>query len=448
MKSSSRRSNLEKDSSIAQPLTFEETFDGWGTSQYHEIQESNTYPCATLNPILNMSESKPLLETLASKWMPIPQRHVNHVDTNNNKTQFNQKICNPKWSRVKKTVSTNDHKPKMIRYTAYSLNFLSALFTSEFSFLKTHYVIYFVLAWTLLATVFAMIFIYTGYGASLQTDKIIRIQANVQLLISFVLAGYVSNCLSRWDKMVTTTLGGACNLMEGMLSSLQHQLLVSKQSGNPAVRSLFDLLVRYLRLLIKLVFLAAQDDQDMTPLVEAGLLTAEEKTKLCVVDIDSRPLAVLVWLGGYFRGLKAIDLDVNLNDLYYQLPLLRANILDLMRVVRTPYPYSYVHLVHWIAQLMFIYLAYETGVLVGSKYFNKDRFDVPNPVVYFVYSSFDSYLANLLYCVFVDGLLGVVDKLHNPLSHNCSSVSESLIGMLREVYTLILVVLIYYLYLF
>lgn len=394
----------------------DEAIDAWGTTMYSPKES---------NPTLETSISlKPSLEALPSKRVPIPQKSF-PLD----KIDDGAKIrLLPRWNRIRQTVSTHDRKPKVITYTAHDLNMLGAIFSTKFSFLSTHYMISFVFGWTLIAVLFSLLVIYTKVGASLETTNLSRLQSNVQILISFVLAGYVGNSLSRWDRMVTTNLGGICNLLEHMLLSLQHQLVVMKQHDNPAVRSLFELLVRYLRLLMKLVFLSAQNDGDLSTLLKEDLLTAEEEVKLRVVDVDSRPSVLIVWLSGYFRGLKSIGLELNVEGFISQLITLRVNILDLIRLVRTPYPFSYVHLVHWIVQFMILFLAFETGAFVGTYYAQCEVGGGSEPDVFLASGSISTYVSNLLYCIFAEGLLSVVDKLHNPLSHHCSSVSESLIG--------------------
>lgn len=101
-------------------------------------------------------------------------------------------------------------------------------------------------------------------------------------------------------------------------------------------------------------------------------------------------------------------------------------------------PYPYVHILYWTIQILLSSLAIETGVnLATYYYFSKNgmgQYSPPgddqtwpnNPNVWYLNTFLQVTASNVIYALFIEGLLNVCDKLSNPLSQHETSFSERL----------------------
>ncbi len=121
----------------------------------------------------------------------------------------------------------------------------------------------------------------------------------IQVLISFVLASYVTIVVNRWDRIRNTTLGQEWGAIEN-LNLIAYRLI---QDNSEQAMKLKDMILRYGRVAMLLTFKALQADGNLTNLKDQDLLTDDEEKWLSSAAIGTRPLVVVSWISKYFENL-------------------------------------------------------------------------------------------------------------------------------------------------
>jgi len=80
--------------------------------------------------------------------------------------------------------------------------------------------------------------------------------ARAQLLITFVLAGYITIVINRWDRIRNTTLGQLWGSIENLCQV--NFVVLFKHGNGKQEMELSNLTIRYVRLSMKLTFMAVQ----------------------------------------------------------------------------------------------------------------------------------------------------------------------------------------------
>jgi hypothetical protein len=95
-------------------------------------------------------------------------------------------------------------------------------------------------------------------GSYLSVDNNSDLTSRTQLLLSFVLAGYISIVINRWDRIRNTTLGQLWGAVESTCQ-ITFRVLFSHGHG-PQEMELSELIIRYVRLSMRLTFMAVQGE--------------------------------------------------------------------------------------------------------------------------------------------------------------------------------------------
>jgi predicted membrane chloride channel (bestrophin family) len=272
-------------------------------------------------------------------------------------------------------------------------------------------------------TTFAVVYLTNSEGSIGDND----ITGRVQFLLSFVLAGYVTNFISRWDRFRHTYVGGLWGSLENIVM-LSHSML---QNNTEQDILLNDTIHRYVLSIFRLLFLAGQNNNNLIPLVEdLHLLTNEEIKILQETGMGTRPLVVIGWLGKIFELMN----NAGYNDYMIQSQLTNAllsakgAIGGTLGFLGTPMPFMYTHLVYWIIQMMLFLLAIATGVNLAVMYNRKNNGDENysydddskhwpvNSNKYYANYFLQQTAGNMIFAIFVEGLLFFCGKIENPLS--------------------------------
>jgi hypothetical protein len=166
--------------------------------------------------------------------------------------------------------------------------------------------------------------VLTGTHKSVSDDYVVV--SRIQLLISFVLASYVSIVVGRWDRMRNNLLGASLiyhyavyylpwshsfsilRLIAGGIWSNLENLnytsfsLLSRDKSELSVK-LQNTVLRYSRCALLLTFHALQERDLLDELVSDGLLSAEEANWLSAVTLSTRPHMVVGWLSRTFQEI-------------------------------------------------------------------------------------------------------------------------------------------------
>lgn len=196
-------------------------------------------------------------------------------------------------------------------------------------------------------------------------DNSISVFTRTQTLLSFVLAGYVTLCIQRWDKIRNDYFGK-------LWGSLENLVLISCDliPGNtPLELKLKNKLLRYARLNMRLLFYAARGTDDLSILLtpaHGSLITPSEIEWLSAIAIGTRPLTVIIWMRELVykmvqidsRGKYSFAIESAINE---AVSGMRGGVGGTLGLIGCPYPFIYVHAINWIVQISLVILAIETG---------------------------------------------------------------------------------------
>eukprot|EP01035_Chromulina_nebulosa_P031306 gene31306-41725_t len=274
-------------------------------------------------------------------------------------------------------------------------------------------------------------------GSYLSVDNNSDLTSRTQLLLSFVLAGYISIVINRWDRVRNTTLGQLWGAVESTCQ-ISFRVLFSHGHGQQEME-LSELIIRYARLSMRLTFMAVQAVDDLSELQEQKLITSEEREWLQDATIGTRPLIVVSWIDEFFRSLTAAGYGVIMSDsinVVSHVASIRGGIGATLGLIGSQLPYPYVHVIYWIVQIMLMALAIQTGVALAvninySK--NGDNAYSPaddntswpaSPSVWYANQFMTLTAGNIVFALFTEGLLKITEKLNNPLSDDDTSFSD------------------------
>jgi hypothetical protein len=266
---------------------------------------------------------------------------------------------------------SNEESPtRVVKYDIRSLHIWKALTSVSHTLLGDMDTWYHLTILTVIC--FITMGITIGSGSYKSIGNTIDIGTKSQILISFVLAGYMTIVVNRWDRIRNVTLGQFWGALEN-LNQISCEYLHSKHGFGPQEIELSDRFIRYTRLTMQLLFLGIQGDNNLSRLVEKKLLLESEKECLETVNVGTRSLMVVGWMHVFFIMLKDKNYENNSQKdvIMNNLNSLRGGIGSTMATVGTPLPYPYVHLVYWIIQISLLILAVETGLHLAIYDFTK-----------------------------------------------------------------------------
>lgn len=211
-----------------------------------------------------------------------------------------------------------------------------------------------------------------GSGSSQSIGNTVDVGTRSQILVSFVLAGYVTIVVNRWDRIRNVSLGQLWGALEN-LNQLSCEYIHLRHGFGAQEVELSDRYIRYCRLVMYLMFFGIRKEEDLKALIEKKVLLDSEKTCLEMVGPGLRPYMVCGWMHIYFDTLRENNYECSHKTdlLLSNLHSLRGGIGSTMGIVGTPLPYPYVHIIYWIVQMSLVILAVETGVHLAIYDFTK-----------------------------------------------------------------------------
>lgn len=262
----------------------------------------------------------------------------------------------------------------------------------------------------------------------------IDVTSRVQLLLSFVLAGYVTYYVNYYNSVRHQYLGTLWGALENLVL-YGHQLF---KGNTEQEKIIINTIRRYTLSIFRLVFHSCQGKTDLDFFYERDLLTKEEGEILLQYSLGTRPLIIVGWLSSLFE--KANQLGYNnfiLNtQILSTISSLRGGIGGLLGVIGTPPPFMYTHLMYWIVQIFLLILAITTGINLAVFWDRKQNGDENysyddsskhwpnNSRIYYVNYFFQQTAGNMIFAIFVEGLLYFCGEIENPLAGRDGSFSE------------------------
>jgi hypothetical protein len=269
----------------------------------------------------------------------------------------------------------------------------------------------------------------------------IDVTSRVQLLLSFVLAGYVSYYVNYFNTVrhqYLGTLWGACE----NLFLYAHQLFPGQGEQEMMLKKTVQ---RYTHSIFLLVFHACQNKTDLEFFYGRNLLTPDEGEILIQASSGTRPLIIVGWLSRLFEVTQRMGYSSFIVDTQALavISALRGGIGGLLGVIGTPPPFMYTHLIYWIVQIFLLILAITTGInlaIFWDRRHNGDEnysYDDGNhwphdPRIYYANYFFQQTAGNMIFAIFVEGLLYFCGEIENPLAGRNASMSEDLYEVFLE----------------
>jgi hypothetical protein len=120
--------------------------------------------------------------------------------------------------------------------------------------------------------------------------------------------------------------------------------------------------------------------------------------------------------------------------------IIRTGVQTTLGAIQTQLPYPYKHIVFWTVHIMLSALAVETGVNLATGWNTRlngngeyspadDNVSWPlSPSVWYLNLFLQTTASNVIFALFVEGLLCICEKLDNPLSTEDTSLSERVFG--------------------
>jgi hypothetical protein len=260
-------------------------------------------------------------------------------------------------------------------------------------------------------------------------------------LLSFVLAGYVSYYVNYFNTVrhqYLGTLWGACE----NLFLYAHQLFPGQGEQEMMLRQTVQ---RYTHSIFLLVFHACQNKTDMEFFYGRNLLTPDEGEILVQASLGTRPLIIVGWLSRLFEVTQRMGYSSFIVDTQALTVIssLRGGIGGLLGVIGTPPPFMYTHLIYWIVQIFLVILAITTGINLaifwdrrhnGDENYSYDDGDhwPHNPRIYYANYFFQQTAGNMIFAIFVEGLLYFCGEIENPLAGRNASLCEDLYEVYLE----------------
>lgn len=283
----------------------------------------------------------------------------------------------------------------------------------------------------------AFVTLLCGFQQSIETYGV---QTEIKTLLSFVLAGYVGICLTRWSTVGYTNLGLIITNMENA-SFNKNYVFVGDSDLEVKLSNMVD---RYCRLVVQLVFMSAQKEADLQRLVKMQLLIGKEVDWVAAATVDSRAHLVLSWMHQIFVVHKD-EFKIDMFSINYTVSNSRTAILGLQSYLNNKLPFTYVHMLYWTTHLLLMAMACETGVSLavdssrqknGNGDYDDDLGSWPkNPKIWYQNAVLNLLVSQALFALFVEGLLTVCNMVQNPLDRHVTCISEHLVGKISTAKT-------------
>lgn len=342
-----------------------------------------------------------------------------------------------------------DHK--VVKYDSRGFNIWRALLSFSHTILSDMDTWYHLNYLTIICAMTMAICVTSGSYRSIEDTS--SVTTRIQTLISFIFAAYVTIVINRWDRIRNTTLGQQWGASENLVMIVGRLIKIHKTqfvSTDPEKeeaqgQAIQNKIIRYCRLIMRLTFLAAQGDEKVQPLIDAELLTQKEADWLMAGSPGTRPLMVVIWIGEIFDAMVVAGYkipDPVMNNIVLNLANLRGGIGATLGAIGTQLPYGYVHLIYWTVQILLLSLAIETGVILSTDLYYKANgqgfYSPPDdnvawpaqPNVWYSNVFLQLTAGNIVFALFTEGALKIMDKLSNPMSMEDSSLSERVFGEL------------------
>ena len=335
---------------------------------------------------------------------------------------------------------------KIVNYSLASLQFYHSLVIFSrtiYSNADTYYVF---LAQGVIAIVTYVVSYYSGAARSVPINTTENfLQSRLDVLLGFVLAGYVGWFVDYYFKVRHDCVSPVQECCEAINMYMSWVL-----RGNENLKFRMHLL-RLTRMVMALLFLASDGKSDLTMLYASKLLTKGSTEDKWIENCPTsyRQYLVIGWVqkfvdtvfmeGGAvhhpagFTGKERLQSDV-----YRKIDLLRWRCGDTISWVTTPMPFMYAHLVTWIVKCLLFLIAVQTGLYCAScrsRFYNGndeydnggddsiDHFPASGTIWYFNAVAV-RVVGNIIFALFIEGLLKVCEHVQNPVSENLFGLPE------------------------
>lgn len=349
----------------------------------------------------------------------------------------------PSGRRLGDIRSTDTQHGKIVKYKSENLRIYRALFVTSRTFLSQSETWSHLGTLTLISmTSFAFVMLTPGAEKSTPIELLDQeLLGRIQTLMSFVLASYVGLCLNRYMDMRSK--------MGRLWSGLENTMYLSTQFMNTNSESDTKLrltMFRWARLTFNLFFWAMQDKPNLEilrkPVAQGGLgiLLPHEEALLVAGAPGHRPLIVVGWIFGVIyeklddrpdehpqsmatMSRQRIVLRQTMDNLFFEC---RGGITQGLGFLSGPIPLMYAHIVYWTVQALLMAMAIGTGMYLAVCWvrrrngnegfeFDDDEVNYPeHPVQWYANVWMYRVVGNMMFALFVEGLLKVCELVENP----------------------------------
>jgi hypothetical protein len=179
------------------------------------------------------------------------------------------------------------YKGQVVRYsTDTPVYSLWSLFATSNTILQSRRTWVQVFYMTCVATISFVIVHFGGWSHSI---RVVDLATEVRVLVSFVLGGYILECVARWSRTcehlmtVTNELTKLMNIVD----------ISPTESVNGQARAKF---LHYCRILVQMLFFTGGRNSDLSELRVEGLLSEEENRLLDTIPLGFRSDVICGWL--------------------------------------------------------------------------------------------------------------------------------------------------------
>jgi len=255
----------------------------------------------------------------------------------------------------------------------------------------------------------------------------------IQLLVAFLLGGYVSNMLGKWQRkrgLYGTLIGRTRDAIMKATCLLTPDLMQTNESVNIEAKQAFadvakPTIIRYFNLAAELAIMktrGAMDDENLgRPHLEAhGYLKPGEWELLIPGD---RHTTSYFWIGCWFRKCKAHGLIDQ-----HEFALIMESISDcrgvandMMDMLPNGYPYAYLQIINLLTKIFMLFLAIDGGFKMAEMrtMWIQMALDHSEPPWYW----FFMWVVMFLGChACFQGILDLQHIMHNPFLGNIHGV--------------------------
>lgn len=175
--------------------------------------------------------------------------------------------------------------------------------------------------------------------------------SRVQYLLSFVLGGYVTLCVNRFDKIRNEYFGNLWGGLENMNICAYNILNIRKDKREIKWK---DKMIRYTRLIMRLTFQGARGEDNLQVLYDDGLMSANEMSWLAAALPGTRPLMPISWMWQLFSCMENAGYKIPTETrilVQNAVGQARGGVGATLGILGCPLPFYYVHIIHWTVQV-------------------------------------------------------------------------------------------------